>query len=153
MPLNELSVQELQSALKELSKSERRVRTAERQGVDVEERRELERATRSLGRLVASLQRNVLESYNPKFIDCRDLGHVWYPSEQYVEGDVLIRELDCNRGCGVSRHDQFDKFGEMVHRSYVHPEDYLLPSQVAGTIRWSKSFWRGITYMQVAKEG
>lgn len=137
---------QLRERTEEMRDMERRVHMAKEE----KQRKELEKTLKNLRRQVQTLQRNVLSTYNGDFITCRDIGHRWTLKESSIDSNELLRTLICD--CGTVRHEAFSRFGEMLHRSYTHPDDYLLPSQVVGTQRYTKEFWRGITFMATAAD-
>lgn len=114
------------------------------------EQKALQKTVRSLQRQVANLQKNVLSTYDRDFITCRDIGHRWYTKEQSIDHGELVRTLVCD--CGTVRQEAFSRYGDLTHRYYTHPDDYLLPSQIVGAQRYTKQFWRGIAYMATQQQ-
>lgn len=61
------------------------------------------------------------------FIECKTYGHSW---DEYNPRNVPMDKgsfdrltLRCTR-CGSTRHDEFDRVGEVVRRNYVNPDGY-----------------------------
>lgn len=136
---------QLKERTDELRKAEKQANKAVANG----ERKELDKMVKTLRRQVAAAQKNVLSTYNTEFITCRDIGHRWHVKESTIEGGEMVRTLICD--CGTVRHESFSRDGDMTHRSYTHPDEYLLPSQIVGTQRYTKQFWRGITFMATSR--
>lgn len=68
---------------------------------------------------------------NPKFIECRSLGHAWTLIESDWEpADTLVFDplsVQCLR-CGCERHDEvWHSDGQLATRRYTHTDGYLLP--------------------------
>ena len=60
------------------------------------------------------------------FIECKTYGHAWdeyNPREDPPAGTFDRIALRCTR-CGTTRHDHFDRNGEMVARKYSYPDGY-----------------------------
>jgi hypothetical protein len=60
-----------------------------------------------------------------QFVRCNTIGHAWfdYPSSDWVPqfGDPLV--LRCER-CGTERRDSIGAHGQILARSYDHPDGY-----------------------------
>lgn len=109
---------------------------------------EAENAAAAAEAHVNTLQSALWASYPQPFVRCRDVGHVWdVKDEMITETLTLSRELQCYR-CTSRRHDEVNKAGEIVSRVYRHADDYLMPKGAGG---FGKPFWRGLTYMVVAR--
>jgi hypothetical protein len=135
---------ELQQRLAELDTVEKALRFS----TDKQEIRELTKSLKTIRNAVQKIQRNVLSTYKVEYVACRDIGHVWLEKESQVstKDRTVDRILICDR-CTMERHETFTSYGELTSRYYTRPEDYLLSTSVTGFNRYSKQFWRGITYM------
>lgn len=133
----------LHTAQEERGKLERRIARA-----PVGDRDEMERLLNSLNSQVSRLQREVLGTYRQDFIVCRDTGHSWRESAHFIDDSGLNRTLTCSR-CDMDRVEIVTRFGALVYRNYVRPEDFSLPKGMS--VGRSKSFWRGLAYMQAAR--
>lgn len=62
-----------------------------------------------------------------EFIECKTFGHAWDeynpPAESLPDRTFDRIALRCTR-CTTTRHDHFDKSGEMVARRYSYPDGY-----------------------------
>jgi hypothetical protein len=114
-----------------------------------EERQRLTRALRTIQKQVAVLQANVLTTYNSDYVRCRDMGHSWEIDSISLEGNEMTRHLLCAR-CDTKRYENVARTGDLLARSYKHSSEYLLPHAVTSQVRFTKAFWRGISYMQSA---
>lgn len=133
----------LHTAQEERGKLEKRIARA-----PVADREEMERLLNSLNSQVARLQREVLGTYHSNYIVCRDTGHAWDETAKFVDDSGLNRTLTCSR-CEMDRVEIVTRFGALVYRNYVRPEDYTLPKGVS--VGRSKTFWRGLAYMQATR--
>lgn len=116
------------------------------------EARDLRRNIVRMRKAVTVLQRQLLTNYNESFVACRDVGHLWTLTSREMDGDMLKRALTCNR-CGTERRESIDRFGDLDRRQYVHSSEYLIPMSVQGSdVRFTKAFWRGISYMTATRE-
>jgi hypothetical protein len=65
---------------------------------------------------------------NNSYTLCRTLGHAWAENEEQgdvVDGIVPLT-LNCLR-CKMERRDGIDvRTGQLLQRSYVYPQDYLI---------------------------
>ncbi len=99
---------------------------------------------------VTQLQSTLWDTYPQPFVRCRDVGHVWdVKTEALNEHGNLLRDLQCYR-CTTTRRDEVNRYGELIGRHYVHPNDYVVKGGGGGG-RFGKPFWRGLTYMVVAR--
>jgi hypothetical protein len=133
----------LSTAVAERQSLEDRVRRAS--GSD---RKEMERLLNGLNSQIARLQQSVLGTYRPDFVVCRDVGHTWREQEKHIDDDGLHRTLRCSR-CTMRRVEIITRFGALAYRNYERPDDYLMPKGAA--VGRSKTFWRGLAYMQASK--
>jgi hypothetical protein len=116
---------------------------------DEQARREAESALETADSRVTQLQSSLWDSYPQPFVRCRDIGHVWdVKAESLTDNGYLVRELQCYR-CQTTRRDEVNRYGELINRAYVHPADYIVKGGGGG--RFGKPFWRGLTYMVVAR--
>jgi hypothetical protein len=119
---------------------------------DPAEKAEAAEAVATLDNRIGAMQEDVWNTYSPKYVRCRDIGHVWDVSvERLDDNGHYIRTLTCYR-CETNRVDQVSKLGDLLGRSYQHSPDYLMP-RGAGGVRYGKSFWRGLTYLVASKRG
>lgn len=67
-----------------------------------------------------------LDSYDRRFLACRDLRHAWTEVGYYRDAmGGVHRWLMCSR-CGTER---YDSWAATVSRNYDYPSGYLLPGQ------------------------
>lgn len=112
-------------------------------------KQEAEAALEAADSRVTQLQSGLWDTYPQPFVRCRDIGHVWdVKVENLNEHGYLVRDLQCYR-CTTSRRDEVNRYGELIDRRYTHPADYQVKGGGAG--RFGKPFWRGLTYMVVAR--
>lgn len=112
-------------------------------------KREAEAELERVDARVTQLQSQLWDTYPQPFVRCRDIGHVWdVKTEALNEAGYLVRELQCYR-CTTTRHDEVSRYGDLIGRNYVHPAEYIVKGGGAG--RYGKPFWRGLTYMVVAR--
>lgn len=140
---------ELQQRLAELDTVEKALRFS----TDKSEIKELTKSLRTIRNAVQKIQRNVLSTYKVEYVLCRDIGHVWIEKESLVstKDKTVDRILMCDR-CTMERHETFTSYGELTNRYYTRPDDYILSASVTGFQRYSKQFWRGITYMVASEQ-
>lgn len=64
------------------------------------------------------------ESLPDKFLECREMNHIWKAwTGQYV-AEGILRVLRCQR-CKAERHQEISLSGTMLRSWYKHPEGYL----------------------------
>lgn len=119
---------------------------------DPKEKAEANSLVERLDDRIAIMQESVWNDYSPRYVRCRDIGHVWEVTVERVDDQGhYVRTLTCYR-CSTNRTDQVSKFGDLIGRSYQHSEDYLMPRGTGG-VRYGKAFWRGLTYLVASKKG
>lgn len=133
----------LHAAIEERDTLERKIGRA-----TVADREEMNRLLNGLNGQVAKLQRDVLGTYRTDFVVCRDMGHAWRETAKFFDDSGLNRTLSCGR-CEMDRVETITRFGALLYRNYNRPDEYGLPKGVS--VGRSKSFWRGLSYMQAAK--
>lgn len=64
------------------------------------------------------------ESLPDKYLECREMNHIWKPfTGRYIEGGIL-RILKCPR-CKTEKHQEITLSGALMRSWYKHPEGYL----------------------------
>jgi hypothetical protein len=111
------------------------------------ERAALRNQNRQLRAKVRMLQKQMMDDYDPSFVECRDVGHQWVKSFVEPTDDSSIqRMLLCDR-CESERHESFNQDGELLNRQYRHAQGYLLDPEMASMLKHSRNFWRGIEFI------
>jgi hypothetical protein len=65
-----------------------------------------------------------VKSYDDTFLDCRDLRHTWRVVGYYRRDGVVRRVIECVRGCGTQRVDNWKRDGQRLQPVYSYANGY-----------------------------